>query len=118
MFESITSEVAAQMGLARGSYRMLRFLTDSSAQVSFHMAQCLGTGVVRAYKTERCGVPRLRILLHPDLEPFLDKNSLRIVPVKPSERMRLNVISEVNYLAQRTTLRELLRRLHSVRFAR
>ncbi|MEK6334700.1 MAG: hypothetical protein AABM67_07115 [Acidobacteriota bacterium] len=27
----------------------------------------LGTGIVRAYQTERCGVPGLRILLHPDL---------------------------------------------------
>ena len=98
MFELVTSEVPARMGIARGSYRMLRFLTDSSAQVSFHMSQFLGTGIVRAYKTEQCGVPGLRILLHPDLEPLLDKNTLRIVPVKPSERMRLSVISEVNYL--------------------
>lgn len=77
---------------------MLRFLTDSSAHVSFHMSQFLGTGVVRADQTERCGVAGLRILLHPDLEPLLDKEALRIVPVKPSERMRLNVESEVNYL--------------------
>jgi len=98
MFELVTIGVPTRMGLARGSYRMLRFLTDSSAQVSFHMSQFLGTGIVRAYKTEQCGVPGLRILLHPDLEPFLDRNAWRIVPVKPSERMRLNVISEVNYL--------------------
>lgn len=98
MFELVTSGVPTRMGLARGSYRMLRFLTDSSAQVSFHMSQFLGTGIVRAYKTEQCGVPGLRILLHPDLEPFLDKSTWRIVPVKPSEKMRLNVVSEVNYL--------------------
>jgi hypothetical protein len=98
MFELVTSEIPARMGLARGSYRMLRFLTDSSAHASFHMSQFLGTGIVRAYQSERCGVPGLRILLHPDLEPLLDKNALRIVPVKPSEKMRLNVQSEVNYL--------------------
>lgn len=98
MFELVTSETPARMGLARGSYRMLRFLTDSSAQVSFHMSQFLGTGVVRAYETERCGVPGLRILLHPDLEPLLDKEDLRIIPVKPSRKLRLNVRSEVNYL--------------------
>ncbi len=98
MFELVMSEVPARMGLARGTYRMLRFLTDSSAQVSFHMSQFLGTGVVRAYQTERCGVPGLRILLHPDLEPLLDKDALRIIPLKPSEKMRLNVLSEVNYL--------------------
>jgi hypothetical protein len=98
MFELVTSEVPVRMGLARGSYRMLRFLTDSSDHVSFHMSQFLGTGVVRAYQTERCGVPGLRILLHPDLEPLLDRDALRIIPVKPSERMRLNVQLEVNYL--------------------
>jgi len=98
MFELVTSEVPVRMGLARGSYRMLRFLTDESAQVSFHVSQFLGTGIVRAYQTEGCGVPGLRILLHPDLEPLLDKEAFRIVPVKPSEHMRLNVQSEVNYL--------------------
>jgi hypothetical protein len=98
MFELVTSEIPVRMGLARGSYRMLRFLTDSSAQVSFHMSQFLGTGIVRAHQTECCGVPGLRILLHPDLEPLLDKEALRIVRVKPGGIMRLNVQSEVNYL--------------------
>jgi hypothetical protein len=98
MFELVTSDTPVRMGLARGSYRMLRFLTDSSAHVSFHMSQFLGTGIVRAYETERCGIPGLRILLHPDLEPLLDKDAMRIIPVKPSDKMRLNVLSEVNYL--------------------
>ncbi len=98
MFELVTSHTPVRMGLARGSYRMLRFLADSSSHVSFHMSQFLGTGIVRAYQTERCGVPGLRILLHPDLEPLLDKKTLRITPVKPGEKMRLNVQSEVNYL--------------------
>ncbi len=98
MFELVTSGMPVRMGLARGSYRMLRFLTDSSTHVSFHMSQFLGTGIIRSYQAERCGVPGLRILLHPDLEPMLDKEALRIVPVKPSEKMRLNVQSEVNYL--------------------
>jgi hypothetical protein len=76
MFELVTSEVPVRMGFAKGSYRMLRFLTDSSAHVSFHMSQFLRTGVVRAYQTERCGFPGLRILLHPDFEPLLDKDAL------------------------------------------
>lgn len=101
MFELVTSETPVRMGLARGSYSMLRFMTDSSPRVSFHMSQFLGTGIVRACQAERCGVPGLRILLHPDLEPLLDKDALRIIPVKPSEAMRLNVRSEVNYLAEK-----------------
>ena len=98
MFDLATNGAPARIGLARGSYRMLRFLTDSSAHVSFHMSQFLGTGVVRAYQAERCGISGLRILLHPDLEPLLDKDAMRIIPVRPSEKMRLNVVSEVNYL--------------------
>lgn len=98
MFDLVTNGVPARIGLAQGSYRMLRFLTDSSAHVSFHMSQFLGTGVVRAYQTERCGIPGLRILLHPDLEPLLEKEAMRIIPAAPGERMRLDVLSEVNYL--------------------
>jgi hypothetical protein len=102
MFNLVTSEIPARMGIARGSYRMLRFLTDTSAQVTFHMSQFLGTGVVRAYQTERCGLPGLRILLHPDLEPLLDRETMRIVPVKAAANMRLEVLSEVNYLEELT----------------
>ncbi len=98
MFEFVTSEIPVRMGLARGSYRMLRSLTDSSERVAFHMSQFLGTGIVRAYETERCGIPGLRILLHPDLEPLLDEEAMRIIPAKPGERMRLDVRSELNYL--------------------
>ena len=102
MFDLASNEVPVRMGIARGSYRMLRFLTDSSAQASFHVSQFLGTGVVRAYKTERCGIPGLRILLHPDLEPLLDPHAMRIIPVKPNEKMRLSVRLEVNYLDPKT----------------
>ena len=98
MFELVTSDIPVRMGLAHGSYRMLRFLTDSSANVYFHMSQFLGTGVVRAYQTERSGVAGLRILLHPNLEPLLDKSALRIVPVPPSDDMRMKIYCEVNYL--------------------
>lgn len=98
MFELITSDIPARMGIARGSYRMLRFLTDSSDNVAFHMSQFLGTGIVRAYQTERCGIPGLRILLHPDLEPLLDREAMRIVTAAPGDKMRLDVRSEVNYL--------------------
>jgi hypothetical protein len=72
MLELVTSDIPARMGIARGSYRMLRFLTDSSAHVSFHMSQFLGTGIVRAYQTEQCGIPGLRILLHPRRPPAFE----------------------------------------------
>jgi hypothetical protein len=98
MFELVTNEIPVRMGLARGSYRMLRFLTDSSAHVSFHMSQFLGTGVVRAYQTERSGVAGLRILLHPDLEPLLDRTEARVIDLVSDRRLSLPVTAEVNYL--------------------
>ena len=98
MFELVTSEVPVRMGLACGSYRMLRVMTDSSDQVSFHVSQFLGTGIVRAYQTETCGLPGLRVLLHPDLEPLLNGDASRIVSVTPADKMRLDVQHEVNYL--------------------
>jgi hypothetical protein len=101
MFEMVNNEAPVRMGLAEGSYRMLRFTSGSSADVSFQMSQFLGTGVVRAYRTERCGIPGLRILLHPNLELMLDKRALRIIPVEPIEKMRPDVRSEVNYLEEK-----------------
>ncbi len=100
MLELVSSDVPARMGIAQGSYRMLRFLTDSSAQVSFHMSQFLGTGIVRAYQAERCGVPGLRILLHPVLEPLIHGRPSEIVSIPPNETAgaRPQVTRELNYL--------------------
>lgn len=98
MFDLVASEIPARMGLAHGSYRMLRFLTDSSAQVSFHMSQFLGTGVVRAYEAERCGAPGLRVLLHPSLDTLVDDVAMRVIQLVSSRLLSLNVVREVNYL--------------------
>jgi hypothetical protein len=98
MFNLVTVGVPVRMGLAQGTYRMLRFLADSSARVSFHMSQFLGTGVVRAYQAEHCGISGLRILIHPNLEPLLDDGEMRIIPVIASTKQSLDVRWEVNYL--------------------
>jgi hypothetical protein len=97
MYSLVVSDVPTRMGIAHGSFRSLRFATDTSQQASFHMSQFLGTGVVRAYRTERCKLPGLRIFLHPNLEPLLDRDSLRIVTVGESIENPV-VQSEVNYL--------------------
>lgn len=36
-----------------------------------HAAEFLGTAVVRAYRTEQCGIKGLRIFLHPSVHPLL-----------------------------------------------
>jgi hypothetical protein len=98
MLDLVSNDVPTRMGLAQGSYRTLRVLTDSSTNVAVHTSQFLGTGVVRAYQTERCGVAGLRILLHPTIEPLVDRELLRVVPVTSGRALRLDVLSEVNYL--------------------
>lgn len=98
MYSLVTSDVPARMGIAHGSFRGLRFSSDTSDQTSVHMSQFLGTGVVRAYKTERCGLPGLRVMIHPDLESALDRVKHRIVAVGDSVRRYPAVESEVNYL--------------------
>jgi hypothetical protein len=98
MFELVTCEIPVRMGLARGSYRMLRFLTDSSAHVSFHMSQFLGTGIVHAYQAERCGVAGLRILLHPNLDSLLDRTDSRVIQVVSKHATSPVVTFAVNYL--------------------
>ena len=98
MYSLVTSDVPARMGIAHGSFRALRFNSDISDQTSVHMSQFLGTGVVRAYKTERCGLPGLRVMIHPDLESDLDRVKHRVVAIGDSVRRYPDVESEVNYL--------------------
>jgi hypothetical protein len=98
MYGLVVSDVPVRMGIAHGSFRGLRFNSDTSDQTSVHMSQFLGTGVVRAYKTERCGLPGLRVLIHPDLESVLDKVGHRVVAVGDSVRRHPHVQAEVNYL--------------------
>jgi hypothetical protein len=99
MFRLVNCGVPVRMGMAKGSFRMLRVMTDTSQHVSFHMSQFLGTGIVRAYLAEQCGLSGLRILLHPNLENLIDSKRHLILSVKASGKpLKLNVQSEVSYI--------------------
>ena len=99
MFRLVDCGVPARMGIAQGTFRMLRVMTDTSQQVSFHMSQFLGTGIVRAYQAERCGASGLRILLHPNLLSSLDLERHRIIAIPPAEKeLKFGVDSEVSYM--------------------
>jgi len=98
----VESYVPARIGIARGTFRSLRFASDTSTQTAYHAAQFLGTGVVRAYKTERCGIPGVRAFLHPDLEPLAAQETLDVVAVSDTEKANLAVVSEVNYMDDST----------------
>src|SRR5262249_42468760 len=64
-------KIPLRMGIAFGSFAALRFRSDVSADGGDHAAQFLGTAVVRAYQTEKCGIKGIRILLHPSVESLL-----------------------------------------------
>ncbi len=95
----VDSGVPARMGIAPGTFRAVRFTSDTSAQASYHASQFLGTGIVRAHRAESCGIPGLRILLHPLLETLVDRPRDRIV-VAAHDRgvLREPVSLELNYL--------------------
>ena len=59
----IFRDVPARIGVGHGSFTVLRFMSDASTQVAFHVSQFLGLGVVRAHAAEQCGAKGMRILL-------------------------------------------------------
>jgi hypothetical protein len=63
------------MGIALGSFAAIRFRSDVAADSGDHAAQFLGTAVVRTYRTEKCGIKGMRLLVHPSLEPLLIKGN-------------------------------------------
>lgn len=94
----VQSWVPTRIGIAQGTFRSLRFASDTSAQTAYHAAQFLGTGVVRAYKTERCGIPGVRAFLHPALEPLISEEELKVVSVSDTAKANLPVMFEINYM--------------------
>jgi len=85
-------KIPVRMGIAYGSFAALSFRSDVSADSEEHAAQFLGTAVVRAYETERCGIKGMRILLHPSVESLLTDRThnppshpIGTTPVRPLE---------------------------------
>lgn len=102
MLELVTAGVPARMGLAHGSYRMLNSTQQGSASVAAHMSQFLGTAIVRAYSAERCGLPGLRIALHPNVDDFARASAFPTLAVQAQSGLRLAVNLELNYLEPKT----------------
>lgn len=76
MRNCIAEGVPVRMGVGFGSFRILRFLSDSSHSVAVHGAQFIGTAVVRSYRAERCGAKGMRILLHPSAAEQLGSDAV------------------------------------------
>ena len=101
MRDLVENGIPARMGIASGSFMFLRSMTDSSSQVSFHMSQFVGSGIVRAYAAaERSKIPGLRIFLHPSsilLGEHLDE-SVHTLDVASTPDAEVQITRELNYL--------------------
>ena len=90
--------VPARIGIGHGSFKVLRFMSDASTQVAFHVSQFLGSGVVHAHAAEQCGAKGIRVLLHPKLQSFVEEESIpHVIKVDPAPA-KVPVNSELNYL--------------------
>ena len=98
MRDLVENGIPARMGIASGSFMFLRSMTDSSSQVSFHMSQFVGSGIVRAYAAaERSKIPGLRIFLHPSLGEQLDESIHTLEVASPADA-DVPIARELNYL--------------------
>ena len=100
MRDLIRFRVPARMGISTGTFRAVRLATDVAEGLRRHSSQFLGTGVVRAYRAESCGLKGMRIFVHPDAQLTGDYPG-ELVSVSPSSGYadrRTQVNHEVNYL--------------------
>lgn len=100
--------VPVRIGIAHGSFEVIRFRSDVTSDGGDHAAQFLGTGVVRSYETERCGIKGIRILLHPSVlsllndaarnPPHPDKDRIQCLECSAGERSNTaDVRYEIDY---------------------
>lgn len=100
MRDLIRFGVPARMGVSTGTFRAVRLATDVAEGLRRHSSQFLGTGVVRAYRAESCGLKGMRIFVHPDAQLTEDYPG-ELVSVAASAGYadrRIPVERELNYL--------------------
>lgn len=100
MRDLIRFAVPARMGVSTGTFRAVRLATDVAEGLRRHSSQFLGTGVVRAYRAESCGLKGMRIFVHPDAQLMEDYPG-EFVSVAASAgyaNRRVPVERELNYL--------------------
>ena len=98
MRDVLSVEVPVRMGIGAGSFKALRFKTDTADKIALHTSHFLGTSVTRAHAAESCGISGMRILLHPGLEIPQDFPE-QVCDIPPSsKKLELNVTQELGYL--------------------
>ena len=79
-------------GTPIGAFRRKRLAwvkTDTADKIGLHASYFLGTSVTRAHGAESCGVPGMRILLHPALVLPQDypEQTIDVPPYKPKNKI-------------------------------
>lgn len=110
MHEMMLRLIPVRIGIGYGTFKLIRVRSDVSIGVSDHSAQFLGTGIVRAHAAESCGIPGMRIFIHPSALPLFSMSLQRsdsqyqaIACEAAESDNRVGVTHEVNYLDWRET---------------
>ncbi len=109
MVALMRDRIPARIGVACGSFVVLRFRSDLSLRAGTHAAQFVGTGVVWAHAAaELSGIKGLRLLVHGSAADRINDGDIvktapelahRIVPLAAAEQEnRANVMFEINHL--------------------
>lgn len=97
----LRNKVPARAGIALGTFETLRFKTDIKMDSGEHASHFLGTGVVKAFQAESCGIKGMRVLIHPSIEPLLNKESNADIIIQNCEPLEIDnivgVSKELNY---------------------
>lgn len=100
MRDLIRFNIPARRGVSTGTFRPLRLATDVAEGLRRHSSQFLGSGVVRAYRAESCGLKGMRIFIHPDAEVIEDfpGELISVEGSKGYEKRTASVERELNWL--------------------
>lgn len=97
----LRNKVPARAGIALGTFETLRFKTDIKLDSGEHASHFLGTGVVKSFQAESCGIKGMRVLIHPSIEPLLNKESNADIIIQDCESHEIDnivgVSKELNY---------------------
>ena len=109
MTQLIRERIPIRVGVAYGSFLVLRFRSDLSLRAGTHAAQFVGTGVVWSHAAaEASGIKGMRLLVHKsaaervndgEFVPQAPQLAHRIVELAPTEQTnKVSVVFEISHL--------------------
>ena len=121
----ILEDVPVRMGVGFGGFFAQRFSTETRGPKTHHISEFFGTAVVHAHQAESCGVSGMRILIHPSVDQWIQRQEAEAMPVRKVPKFstvsltttpKHGVLREVDYLRhtdEDDLLFEAVKRMHS-----